>query len=234
MIRRRLLPLLASGLASFAGLAGSAAADTRLAFVTVTPDGVAAPSSMVVSDGWLRIDDDGPSGYVLFDRATRTIYSVNLDGGQIIVIPPAVSRAESPLELRFAEHTVDSDGAPEIGGVKPVHLAFAVNERVCYQAVVVPGLLEDARRAESEYLAALAAEQRGHVAKLPVERLDGCDLGRHVFAADRHLRQGYPILILEPDGSRRELVDYRSDLPAEPGRFELPAGLERIDMGLAR
>lgn len=234
MIRRLAVLLVAAVVGGCAATAERGAAGLRLDFISVEADGERLATWMLVSDGWLRMGDARQDGYVLFDRATGTIYSVNLSGRQIVVIPPFNGEVDPPLELRYDEHRTEDADAPLIAGAKPLHVAYEVNGRVCYEAVVVPGMLEAARRAEADYLRALAAEQRAHVGKLPVDQLDACELARHAFAADRHLVAGYPILVWDASGSRRELVGYDTGLELDPALFELPVQFDRIDMGAMR
>ena len=48
-----------------------------LTFSEAEPGGESYPVRMLVTEQYLRIEDgDGKSGYILFDRAARTIYSI--------------------------------------------------------------------------------------------------------------------------------------------------------------
>ena len=64
------------------------------------------------------------------------------------------------------DQVVDAE-APRVAGKQPVHRRFITNEVVCHEAVVVPGLLEEAARALIEYEETLASRQQENLAIMP-------------------------------------------------------------------
>ncbi|HEY5789258.1 MAG TPA: hypothetical protein VIX81_01445, partial [Gammaproteobacteria bacterium] len=194
-------------------------------------DSEPGPVRMLVTAGHLRIDDgNGADGYILFDRGTRTLYSVSVEDATVIVIEPVAADPEPPLPLLLEERRVEQLEAPTIGGRQPAQVDFLANGQVCYSAAVVPGLLPEAQAAEREYLEALAGEQRAHVGKLPQQLWDPCDLSRYLFAPVRHLAAGYPVQLWDASGYRRGLVGFEVGAAVDPALFELPAGYEQIRM----
>lgn len=190
------------------------------------------PLRILVNARFLRFDDGfDASDFMLMERDTQTIYSVSHDDRSILVISgyPAVDALPAGIELG---ETRDADtSAPEIDGKQPTHFRFLANGSVCYHAIVVPGLLQQASTALAEYATALANRQFSDMVSVPAEMLTPCFLSRHVYAPARHLLAGLPISEWDETGYRRMLVDYRENATVDAGLFELPEGYERFRPG---
>lgn len=178
---------------------------------------------MLITPAYVRIDDGyDESGFVLYDRSSRSIYSVTHDDRQILKIEYRPVSIEPPRELVYAEKESSDPQAPTIDGKLPVHYELLTNGQTCHEVVAVPGLLEDARLALGEYHQALAGEQAANLFKTPPEYQSDCMLSNLVFAPVRYLEYGFPIQERTHDGYMRALVDYEIDAELAPELFVLP------------
>lgn len=183
------------------------------------------PSRIIVTPEFMRMDDGAPGGdYLLFDRKKKLISSVTQEDGTVLEIPLREVTQSPPIPLK-RDHTLELDTkAPEIGGKQPHQLRLLVNDKPCYDAVVVPGLLEDTVQALRDFNRVLAGEQGKVLGELPGDVIEGCDLALHTFYPEWTLESG--LAIQEWDASLRQghlLVDIDQEFVIEPGLFELPA-----------
>jgi hypothetical protein len=198
---------------------------TELRFREQEPGGEPHETRMLVTAGHLRLDDgSGRDGFLLYDRAARTVYSVARRTGTAIAVSAVDGEVESPLPLQLEERRREPGEGPTIGGVRPLVIDFMANGRHCLTVAVVPGLLDAVREAEREYLEVLASEQRANVGKIPPQMLEPCDLSRYLFAPVRHLAAGYPVEVTDPAGGARSLLGFEAEVEVDPELFELPPG----------
>ena len=117
------------------------------------------PVRYLVNDAFLRIDDGhAASDYILLDRASATIHSISHEHGNVLIIhrqpQPAV-----PASLRLTHEQVPNTEAPAISGKQPQHYRYLSNGELCYEAMVVPGLMQAAVDGLAEYERLLAGQQ---------------------------------------------------------------------------
>jgi len=192
----------------------------------------AYPLRILVNERYLRFDDGyDASDYMLMERATRTIYSVNHADRSILVIVGHAPVDPPPADLLLTEERQEDTGAPPIAGRQPVHMRFLANGEVCYQAVVVPGLLQEAGAALAEYAVALGNRQFSDLESVPGEMRTPCFLSRYVYAPARHLQPGLPVQEWDETGYRRMLVDFREDQLQDAILFTLPVDYEQFRPG---
>jgi len=178
---------------------------------------------MLVTQSHVRIDDGfDESGFVLYDRASRTIYSVTHEDRQILRIDYRPVTMAPPRELVYGQNESSDPQAPTIDGKLPVHYELLTNGQTCHDVVAVPGLLEEARLALIEYHDALAGEQAANLFKTPPEFQSDCMLSNLVFAPSRYLEFGFPIQERTHDGYVRALVDFEREAELSPELFMLP------------
>lgn len=187
------------------------------------------PVRMVVSPGFVRIDDDDDYGdFVLLDRGTRNLYSVSHAEQSILVIGYHARERRVPDTLKLDELVEADASAPAIAGHRPLLVSLTANGTTCYRVAAVPGLLEDAVAGLAEYARALGNRQLGSLQTVPAEMQTPCFLSRYAYAADRYLHHGLPIQEWDDAGYRRTLVNYRSGVRVDPGLFVLPEGYRRL------
>lgn len=188
-------------------------------------------SRVLVTPDYLRMDDGNDQGdFLLYDRKTRTIYSVANDDETILEISYHPVAIKPPFALELVKKTDTDESAPTIGGSKAVHTTFSVNSRRCYDVVSVSGLLDDATAALGEYASALAGEQARNLYKTPVEFQDPCMLSNLIFHTEDHFTSGFPIQEWSYNGYSRELMDYQLDFPSSKALFVLPENYQRYQL----
>jgi len=190
------------------------------------------PLRVLVNERFLRFDDGyDASDFMLMDRDTQTIYSVSHEDQNILVIAGYPAAAAAPQGLDLSEERETDTAAPEIAGRQPQFIRFLAGGTVCYQAVVVPGLLEQARAALAEYATALGNRQFSDMATVPVEMQTPCFLSRYVYAPARYLDDGLPISEWDDAGYRRTLRDFREGERVAADLFVLPEAYEKFRPG---
>ncbi|AOV17358.1 hypothetical protein BJI67_10075 [Acidihalobacter aeolianus] len=187
---------------------------------------------LLVTPGYIRFDEGRAQGnYMLFVRATRTLYSVDRGDGTVLVIAPRKVAVKSPIPLKLSKRYEQVPGAPRIGGRQALHYTFYANGDRCMDAMVVPGLLDGVRRALMTYKATLAGQQAADLDKTPRSMQTACSLADLIFAPDRVLRLGMPIVEWHPNGDRKELTDYRHGADVRAALFALPSDYRYYRIG---
>lgn len=188
---------------------------------------------LFVNEGYLHMSDArSPSDYVLFNRKEQTIYNVNQSDKTIMVIHNKPITIESPIALDYEEVAQPSGAIPKIDGKAATHYLFTANGKHCYDAVVMPkGFMPDVLAAMREFRMVLAGEHATTVDRIPKELLDACDLSLNIFHATKHMDHGLPIREWDRQGYQRFLKDYRRDVQATEGTFDLPKDFERYSIG---
>lgn len=205
---------------------------TVLRFTVQEPGSDPYPARYTITDRYLRIDDDDPaSGFILFDRGRRTVYSVSHEERTILELPPVPHGTAPPPGYRQATVRQQDARAPRIGGRRPVHLQFRANGNICYDVIEVPGLLEPATAALKEYAELAGKRQQATLDTLPVDIRTPCYLLRYAYGTGLPYRQGLPIREWAPDGYRRALLDYHENVPVAAALFDLPKGYDRQRLG---
>jgi hypothetical protein len=214
--------------------AGETAAAVLLLFDEEEPGTGTYPVRYLVTDDFLRIDDNyDASDYVLLDRQTSTIYSVSHEYGNVLVInrQPAVT---PPHSLELTREPVPDEQAPAIDGRQPQQFRYLANGELCYQAVLVPGLLPAAVAALAEYEDLLAGQQVASLENTPMEFRTPCYLSRYIYAPGRHLEQGLPVQVWDNSGFRRALVNFSAGEEVARHLFSVPSDYREITIGAAQ
>lgn len=210
------------------GLSMSATAENvdgvMLMYMVSEPGLEPYPSRIIVTSDMVRMDDGAPgTDYLLFDRKARQISSVTHEDETVLEIPFQKVEGESPITLK-RDHTLSLDEkAPAISGKQPHQLKLMINDKLCYDAVVVPGLLPDTVAALSDFKQVLAGEQGKMLNELPSDLLEGCDLALHTFHPAWQLESG--LAIQDWDASLKQgklLVELDEDFKADAKLFLLP------------
>ncbi len=184
---------------------------------------------MIANNRYLRIDDgEESSGFVLFNRDQKTIYSVDHENRSVLVLSDKAVILDKPEMFDLTEEEVSSEGSPPIGGKKVKIHRLYTNKQLCFEVASAAGLLDDAVDVLREFHRALAAEQAIMMQHMPKELASDCDLSDMVFVPDRYLRFGFPVRQRDYNEKLRELRDFDSNYQADPRLFELPMGYRRI------
>jgi len=198
-----------------------------LSFTESSPDGE-YPVRMLVSDKFLRIEDgDTRDGFIVFDRAARTIYSVSHAGKSTLVLRARPVTLAAPKQF---EHKVerDKETLPPVDGKTVTHYRLLTNRERCFDVYAADGLLPEAVAALREYHETLAGEQAAMQVNMPIGMQSACDLADQVFVPARYLALGFPVRQVNRAGVTRQLVSYKRDVPVEKGIFDLPKDYKQI------
>lgn len=218
--------------------AGSAKAEaqvsaTVLNFLEVDPVTGPAPVRMLITPDYLRVDGgDSDSGFVLFERKTRRIYSVVHELQRIVLVAPEQTAPETPPDARLEARPVPDSGMPAIGDTQPVHHQFFSNQQHCYDMVNVPGMLDGARAVMQDYERTLAAQQASSLNTLPEDVLTPCYLANTMYDNAHRLQLGFPVEEWGPDGYRRSLVGFEENVKVNASTFEIPFEYQLVNAGV--
>lgn len=189
------------------------------------------PVRFLVTAGYLRIDDGyDASDYILLDRATQKIFSINHEQRNILRIDPLATATGPVPDLKPGIEYLEDATAPLIAGKHPRHYRFTAAGEVCREAVVIPELLPAAVEALSEYYVLLARQQIDTLDDVPPDIRTPCYLSRYVYYPVRPLEQGLPIREWDASGYLHELTNYRDRVPVSGDLFALPIGYEQYTL----
>jgi hypothetical protein len=198
-----------------------------LSFTESSPDGD-FPVRMLVNEKYLRIEDgDAHDGFIVFDRAARTIYSVSHTGKSTLVIHARPVTLSAPKQF---EHKVErgKEALPSVDGKTVTHYRLLTNRERCFDVYAAEGLLPEAVTALREYHETLAGEQAKMQTNMPPAMQSACDLADQVLLPARYLAYGFPVRQVNRAGVTRQLVSYKRDVPVEKGIFDLPKDYKEI------
>jgi hypothetical protein len=198
-----------------------------LSFTESSPDGE-YPVRMLVSEKFLRIEDgDTRDGFIVFDRAARTIYSVSHAGKSTLVLRARPVTLAAPKQFDNKVER-EKETLPPVDGKTVTHYRLLTNRERCFDVYAAEGLLPEVVAALREYHETLAGEQAVMQTNLPSGMQSVCDLADQVFVPARYLAHGFPVRQVNRAGVTRQLVSYKRDVPVEKGIFDLPKDYKQI------
>ena len=188
-----------------------------------------------VNSKYMRMSDSvSPADFVLFNRDERTIYNVTRDEKSILVIRDKPHDVKPPIEIKYEEESQPSNAIPKINGRQATHYQYLANGKRCYDSVVLGGdFMPDVLTALREFRQVLANEHASSVNNLPREMMNACDMAVNIFYATKHMDHGLPIREWDTRGYQRFLKDYRENISAPQGSFELPKDFVQFSMSNA-
>ncbi|MET0061020.1 MAG: hypothetical protein ABW176_01885 [Candidatus Thiodiazotropha endolucinida] len=194
-------------------------------------NGDAVTNRLLITPKMLRIEQEkGVDGYILYDREAGVIYSVTPEEQSILVIQPQSGSMQTPPEMRLnIERLVDFDG-PEIGDSKPQHWQLIVNNEICRNVILAPGLMTEALTVYQDYLTLLANQHYLSLNAIPAEYRDPCEDAIHVFAPTLFLQKGLPVRVWDRMGNQQRLLNFSNQHRVDSSLFRLPADYKRQPM----
>lgn len=182
---------------------------------------------IIVNSQFLRIDEGSNNGsFVLYDRSDKTVYSVVHENQTIMVITRKVILGDVPKEIKFGTIRKADTKTPQIGGNDVVQLTQSVNNKACHNYMVVPNVLPGLVNAYQEYRSVLAGQHWVNLSKTPKEMRDPCFTVYNIYKHSAHLKYGLVVSAWN-EKKRRQLVDYKKDVPVESVLFVLPKSYKR-------
>ena len=187
---------------------------------------------VLLTPDYLRFDEgEGSSGYVLFDRRQKTIYSVADETRTIIIVEPKTHDIKPPFELQLAKLELnDMPDAPHIGGERPRHYQYKSRGELCYETLSVPGLLPEYIQAKQEFNQVLANDSAQTLLATPADLQNGCEMAKNTFVPNRHLELGFPLRLWKKDEYSKTLLDFKKDYAIDAKLFTLPEDFQRMTM----
>jgi hypothetical protein len=229
-MRLSVLVVLAAALAGLGACTRDGSRAIALEYVEREPGAAPYRTRVLVTAAHVRIDDGRNDGdFILFERATATVYSVNRADRRTLVIRGRPLTVAPPFALT---HTVRAEPGdyPPVGGHAVRGYRLYTNGALCYELHAAEGLLPEAVAALREYHGALAAQQAAALPATPPEFRTPCALANHVFLPDRHLAHGLPVRSVDAGGRVSELMDYRADAPVAARLFAPPADFRQVPL----
>ena len=177
----------------------------------------------IVTKDFLRSDEGlDNEDFLLFDRQKDVIYSVLPEDRSVLQIKGDGDIAAAPPELTVQIKKSIDARAPKVGGQVPVTLELLAGDSLCQSAMVVPGYIDDERRAFREFSRAVAVQQARTLNNTPPELRTPCFLAYYLHLNDFHLAEGMLLAEWSPDGERRELVGVEEHVAVPASLFVVP------------
>jgi hypothetical protein len=187
---------------------------------------------VLVSPGFVRLDDGyATSDFVLLDRRSSTVFSVNHEDRSILVIENQPNDAMPHADIVLTETRTPDNEAPAIAGKQPVHVQYLANGTLCYQAITVASVMDEAVAGMAEYAELLAERQLNNLQSVPESMQTPCFLSRYVYAPARQYSAGLPVQEWDDSGYFRTLTDFSEAEAVPAALFELPESYERFTPG---
>ncbi len=198
---------------------------TMLLYQAQEPGVGSYPSRILITEQAVRMDDgDNEADYLVFDRKRLLISSVSHGDQTVFEIPSREIAQKPPVALKRRSEAVAVKDVPEVGGKPPQQHRLYVNGALCYSVVAVPGLLDDAVAALSEFRRVLAGEHAKALPHMPADVQEPCDLALNTFHPGWQLQFGLPIREWDELGNGQLLMDFKESFPVDASLFELPKG----------
>jgi hypothetical protein len=213
--------LSAACLFSISGLVAAASA-VELAFDDFEPGMAPVRSRVLITPRWLRLDNGKlDDNFVLFDRESREIFSVNHTDRSVLHIPAGEDLPAAPeslaLELRDAPSPM-----PKVGEHAVKSYQVLAMGQGCAGFSVAPSLLPDAARAFADYQQALARSSYRRLDSTPMELRTPCFLADNVYAVEMRFGTGMMIAEQRADGRGRLLAGFENEVAVDDALFVLP------------
>jgi len=206
--------------------------DLMLLYEDSEPGIDAFPTRLLVNDDFLRMDDGtDDSGYTLFDRQKKIIYSVSHENKMILKLVAKETKQRLQRKLVMNARKLEDSGMPDIDGKKAIHYQLTVNDKLCANVIAIKGLHVKAVRALNEFRRVMVNVHLKNLANTPVEMQDECFLAHYIASPSRTLQFGLPVLEQDVRGLSRLLIDYKDNMKVNPLIYTLPEGYEYTSKG---
>lgn len=197
-------------------------------FYDETEEGTGTQSMRyLINDHFLRIDEGNiNSDYILYDRAKKTVYSVNHGDQTILKITSKVWHSPDYDFAVSIEERALLD-APKVFGKQVFNYQVKAKDEVCTNVLMVKGIHAKEMDVLQEYQVVMSGQQAASLNNTPVEMHTPCYLVDQVFHKAEYLKLGLPIQISYSRGYAKllkniEVKDIREEL------FLLPDGYKEF------
>jgi hypothetical protein len=188
---------------------------------------------LIVSSRFVRADEgEGQGDYLLFDKATSTLYHVLHHQQQVYQIRAKSSSTKSSRTITappFVITTQSKELATEDAALlsyQPLQLLTAVDGRICEKTIVARSMLTKtgemaALQAFNRLVSRYFYAERARNAT-PEDFMSRCYLASVYYAAGDSLAKGLPLMVSQISGWRRSLVELVDGIDTTDVRFRYP------------
>lgn len=202
---------------------------SQMAIYQEEEQGIEKPylTRIIVNPQFLRIDEGrNNSSFVLYDRSDKIVYSVVHENQSIMIITRNSVQGRLSKEIKHNSVTKQDKNLPRIGGNSVVQLIQSANNQECHNYMLVPNVLPKLVSAFQEYRSVLAGQHWINLAKTPKEMQDPCFTVYDIYKHSAHLKYGLVVRAWNKK-KRKQLVDYKKDIPVNSALFVLPKSYAR-------
>lgn len=165
------------------------------------------PVRMIVAEKFMRMDDgNADDNFLLFDRESKAIYSVNHDDKSVLQIGRKPLIGEVPPSVDLGQRENEVGDMPDFNGKKPIHVTYTSSGKPCYDVISAPDFEPEVVALLRDYLLTLSGEQLQNLNKTPADMRSECMMANLIYAPTRQLDGGFPLREWDYKGYVRELV----------------------------
>ena len=176
---------------------------------------------LLLGEQYLRLDDGSDdSDYLLFDLNTRDIHSFSHEDETHLVIKSGpAQKVDFKIDFQIQQQTLDD--APKIGGIVPAQHRFYADSCQCRESINVKGMLPGITQAMIDYEQALVVQNQQTFERVPNSLKTSCYMANNFLYASAYLEQGFPMLVSDYLGKRKQLISYAAvDKPLSLMQFK--------------
>ena len=188
---------------------------------------------MLVSRRFIRIDIvDDDSGYIVYDDARKTIYSLSHYDKKILVIHRRPFSSDDSGVRAQVEYLALSD-APTVAG-KPVfnyrqYVSHGKQEETCAELQIAEGLLPEVAQILKRYQQVVSGEQTQLLKRTIEDVQTDCYLADQIYNDGRYYDHGLPIHEWHSNEKSRSLLSYKK-IMIDPKVFALPGNYRHFSI----
>jgi len=189
--------------------------------------------TMLVSDRYIRLDEDGESsGFIIYDDEKNTIFSVSHHDKSILVIKEFdFSETDMPAEVEV-EYLQLAD-APKVSGNNIYNYRVFTKqkdtEETCMEIQLVENLLPDVARIMKNYQMVISGQQVKMTDNKISDMQTACFFADQIYNMGIYYDKGFPIQEWHSNERSRILSSYKKT-DVDPDIFVIPDGYHQFSI----
>lgn len=189
--------------------------------------------TMLVSDRYIRLDEDGESsGFIIYDDEKNTIFSVSHHDKSILVIKEFdFSETDMPAEVEV-EYLQLAD-APKVSGKNIFNYRVFTKqkdtEETCMEIQLVENLLPDVARIMKNYQMVISGQQVKMTDNKLTDMQTACFFADQIYNMGIYYDKGFPIQEWHSNERSRILSSYKKT-DVDPDIFLIPDGYNQFSI----
>lgn len=209
---------------------------TQLSYVEWEPSIDSYGVTMLVSDRYIRIDEDGEeSGYIIYDDKDKTIYSVSHSDKSVLVINEHAFSSEASPVKSFTEYLPLAD-APQIAGKNIFNYHVFVKQgdsdtgkNSCMKIQLAENFLPEVSKMLQNYQKVISGQQVKMVDNKVTEMQSPCFYVDQVYNEGSYYEKGLPIQEWHSNDRFKILTSYKS-IEIESSKFSISENYKQFSM----